>query len=79
MSIGVPSVATNHGTACNIISQGETGFLVNTEEEWIEAIKNLIGDGDLRYKMGNSARKSVVENYSTKAIERLYLEVLEQL
>ena len=79
MSIGVPSVATNHGTACNIISHGESGFLVNTEEEWIEAIKNLIEDSDLRSKMGNSARKSVVENYSTKAIERSYLEVLEQL
>jgi|TARA_B110000263_G_scaffold171205_1_gene149198 glycosyltransferase involved in cell wall biosynthesis len=79
MSIGVPSVATNHGTACNIISQGESGFLVNTEEEWIKALKNLIEDGDLRYKMGVSARKSVVENYSTNAIERCYLELLEQL
>ena len=79
MSIGIPSVATNHGTACNIINQGESGFLVNTKEEWLQAIKNLIEDSDLRYKIGNSARKNIVENYSTKVIEKYYLEILEQL
>ncbi len=79
MSAGIPSVATNHGTAINIIENGETGFLVNTDEEWIASIKNLIEDSDLRKKMGSSARKHVVKNYSTAAVEKYYLEILKQL
>tara|TARA_B110000263_G_C15310870_1_gene513152 strand:- start:3167 stop:4243 length:1077 start_codon:yes stop_codon:yes gene_type:complete len=79
MSIGIPSVATNHGTAKNIIKHGETGLLVNTDEEWIAAIKNLIEDSGLRYKMGNSAREHVVKNYSTTMIEKYYLKILEEL
>jgi len=79
MSMGIPSVSTNYGTARNIIIQGESGFLVNTKEEWVQAIKNLIEDSDLRYKIGNSARRHVVKNYSTEVIEKYYLEILEQL
>tara|TARA_B110000014_G_C20123672_1_gene596913 strand:+ start:1781 stop:2857 length:1077 start_codon:yes stop_codon:yes gene_type:complete len=79
MSIGIPSVATNHGTAKNIINHGENGFLVNTDEEWIASIKNLIEDSDLRDKIGSSARKRIVKNYSTTAVEKYYLEILDQL
>ena len=79
MSIGVPSVATNYGTAVNIIEHGENGFLVNTDEEWIASLKNLVEDSNLRKKMGSSARKHIVENYSTSAVEKYYLEILKQL
>ncbi len=79
MSIGIPSVATNHGTAINIIEHGKSGFLVSTDEEWIASLKNLIEDSDLRKKMGSSARKHVDENYSTAAVEKYYIEILNQL
>ena len=35
MAIGVPAIATNYGTACNIINSGQNGFLVNNKDEWV--------------------------------------------
>ena len=79
MSIGIPSVATNYGTAIDIIKNGETGFLVDGKEEWISILKKLIKDKDLRLRVGKNARDHVVKNYSVKEIQSKYLEVLESL
>lgn len=79
MSIGIPSVATNYGTAIDIIKNGETGFLVDGKEEWISILKKLIKDKDLRLRVGKNARDQVVKNYSVKEIQSKYLEVLESL
>ena len=79
MSIGIPSIATNYGTAIDIIKNGETGFLVDGKEEWISVLKKLIKDKDLRLRVGKNARGHVVKNYSVKEIQSKYLEVLESL
>ena len=79
MSIGIPSVATNYGTAIDIIKNGETGFLVDGKEEWISVLKKLIKDKELRLRVGKNARDHVVKNYSVKEIQSKYLEVLESL
>lgn len=79
MSIGIPSIATNYGTAIDIIKNGETGFLVDGKEEWISVLKTLIKDKDLRLRVGKNARGHIVKNYSVKEIQSKYLEVLESL
>ena len=79
MSIGIPSVSTDFGTAQNIIKQGENGFLVKTKQEWIKSLKDLIEDNNLRYRIGSSARRNVLANYSNSAVEKYYLRVLDQM
>ena len=79
MSIGIPSVSTNHGTACNIIEDGINGFLVNSKHEWVERLKQLINDSELRERMGNLARKKAEVNYSINSTESKYLKVLDSL
>lgn len=79
MSIGVPSVATNYGTACDIIEHGVDGFLANSKEEWIIYLKELLRDANLRKNMGLTSRKKAEENYSTKIIESKYLKVLDSI
>jgi glycosyltransferase involved in cell wall biosynthesis len=79
MAFGLPTVATNVGTTPNIIRQLENGWLVNTDEEWLEALVTLINEPNLRRKIGTAARKTVIENYSTKAIRSQYLEILNKL
>tara|TARA_B100001250_G_C19613044_1_gene705851 strand:- start:47 stop:868 length:822 start_codon:yes stop_codon:yes gene_type:complete len=79
MSIGIPSVSTDFGTAQNIIQQGENGFLVKNKQEWINTLKDLIEDSNLRYRIGASARKHVVDNYSNSVVEKYYLRVLDQI
>ena len=79
MSIGIPSVATNYGTAIDIIKNGETGFLVDGKNEWISILKKLINNKELRARIGKNARDQVVKNYSVEKIQSKYLEVLDSL
>ena len=79
MSIGIPSVATNFGTAIYIMENGETGFLVDGKDEWISVLKKLINNKELRERIGKNARDQAVKNYSIEKIQSKYLEVLDSL
>jgi glycosyltransferase involved in cell wall biosynthesis len=78
MSIGIPSISTNFGTATKIVTNKENGFLVNNDEEWLDAIENLVNNKSLRDNLGRSAREHVINNYSIDALSKLYLDVLKQ-
>src|SRR6202008_3371791 len=47
MAAGVPTVAQAVGMNFKIIENGVSGFLANTEEEWLSAIKKLVGEESL--------------------------------
>ena len=79
MSIGIPSVATNYGTACDIITHGETGFLVSEKAQWISVLKNLINNPELRDTIGKNAREHTVKKYSLEKNQSKYLKVLNSL
>ena len=66
MALEIPSVATPAGVNAEIIQENENGFTALTEEEWIEKLSRLIQDKELRLRMGNLARSTVVEKYSVK-------------
>ena len=77
MAFGLPTVATNAGTTPRIIQHMENGWLVNSSDEWINALEALIRDPGLRRRLGEAARRKVVENYSIDAIKSEYSNVLE--
>jgi glycosyltransferase involved in cell wall biosynthesis len=79
MAFGLPTVATNFGTTPRIIQQMQNGWLVRTDEEWVHALETLILHPELRRKLGNAARMTIVENYSISAIKSSYFEILEKL
>ena len=78
MAFGLPVVATNIGTTPRLINHLENGWLVKTDDEWIEALETLINDPNLRKQLGEAARKSVLENYSKNVIKSQYLSILNQ-
>lgn len=78
MAFGLPTVATHVGTTPRIIQQHENGWLVKTDEEWIDALETLIKNPQLRRKLGEAARKTVLENYSTQVIKTTYLSILNK-
>jgi glycosyltransferase involved in cell wall biosynthesis len=78
MAFGLPTVATNIGNTPKIIRQHENGWLVNTDEEWIDALEALIKSADLRRKLGLEARKTVLENYSKHVVRSSYLSILKK-
>jgi glycosyltransferase involved in cell wall biosynthesis len=79
MAFGLPTVATNVGTTPRIIKHLENGWLVKTDEEWINALETLVKNPDLRRKMGEAARMTILENYSTYVIKLKYLSILNKI
>lgn len=77
MAFGLPTVATEVGTTPLLITDNVNGLLVKTDDEWLAALERLIRDPALRRRLGEAARQSVVENYSTKAVAGKYRQVLQ--
>lgn len=67
MAVGIPCVASPVGINKELIKEGESGFLADTEEEWFEKLSLLIENYDLRKNMGAKGRNFVVRNYSLES------------
>lgn len=76
MAFALPCVATEVGTTPLLIRDGENGRLVKTEDEWVDALAELIADPDLRRRLGTAARADAVAKYSLHAIADQYRAVL---
>lgn len=79
MAFGIPTVATAIGTSKEIINHMNNGLLVETKEDWIDALKTLITNPELRKSLGIEARKTIIERYSLKAIDSQYLDIINNL
>lgn len=79
MAFGLPTVATNIGTTPRIIQDMDNGILVSSEDEWVDSLERLINDPSLRKKLGEKARQTVVNKYSTNVISSQYLNILDSL
>jgi len=79
MSVGIPVVASDVGMNKEVIQNGTNGFLVTSEEEWIDKLKLLIENANLRKEMGIAGRKIVEEKYSLKVNAPKLLEIIEKV
>jgi glycosyltransferase involved in cell wall biosynthesis len=64
MSCGVPVVASAVGVNREIVQDGVNGFLASTPEEWRQKLSALMGDADLRRRIGAAGRRTIQERYS---------------
>jgi glycosyltransferase involved in cell wall biosynthesis len=65
MAAGKPVIASPVGANRQVVQHGVNGFLADTPAEWSEALRKLATDPDLRARMGEEARKTVEQGYST--------------
>jgi glycosyltransferase involved in cell wall biosynthesis len=79
MALGIPTVATAIGTNFRIIEDGVSGFLVNTEEEWIRRLSSLLNSGELRKKIGIKGKARVDKFYSIHANKKIYLQIFNEV
>jgi glycosyltransferase involved in cell wall biosynthesis len=79
MALGIPTVATAIGANFRVMENGVSGFLVLSEEEWLDKLSALISDAGLRKDMGEKARTRVENFYSVKANAPVYLGILDKL
>jgi hypothetical protein len=57
--INIPIVTDFTPSACQIIKDGESGFLAGTREGWKYALENLINDHELRTKLSACLKSSI--------------------
>ena len=76
MAMGLPPVASRAGVYPEIIQEGVNGFLAGPVEEWEEKISRLIGDRDLRRRVGEAAREEVRARFSLAANLPRFRDVL---
>lgn len=79
MACGVATIMSNVGVNPEIIEHEKNGLLADTTENWISALSMLIDNDELRKKLGEEGRKTVVEKYSVEANKHKYLEILNSL
>lgn len=78
MSIGLPVIATPIPSYLPVIEQGENGFFARSETEWLETLE-LLRDPNTRYKIGITARKSVLQKYSQPQQAKKLIQTLKDL
>ena len=76
MALGVPSVTSRVGTAATLVRTGENGLLASTPRDWIEALEQLIGDQQLRARLGECGRDTVASRYTIARVAPLLIQGL---
>ena len=77
MAMARPTVSSNIGEPSHIINNGEDGFLASTKEEYIEKMRKLIEDPNLRKRIGDKARETIENDYSLKVLSKRLHEILK--
>jgi glycosyltransferase involved in cell wall biosynthesis len=79
MAAGLPVVANPVGMQAHLVRHGKTGFLVETPEQWTQAIGRLTHDPDLRRQMGRAGRERIEQEFSIVTGARRWLDVLGKM
>lgn len=78
-AMGIPTVASNVGHFKETLKNGENVFLVNSNDEWIEALDRLIRDADLRKTIGQAAKLEVKKNWDPKSLGKKHKQALREI
>lgn len=79
MAAGVPVVATRVGMNAEVVEHGASGFLVESDAEWLAAFERLLDDAALRMRAGRIGRERVEREYSYPVVAASWAAFLERL
>lgn len=74
---GIPGIASDVGMNKEVTISGETGFLVQTNQEWIHYLEELKNNADERQNLGENARKMVEDKYSIQVTVKKWMEIFK--
>jgi glycosyltransferase involved in cell wall biosynthesis len=77
MSLGIPSVVSPVGVNTTIIQNQINGYLASSDEQWIAILRSLIVNNDLRARIGESARQTILSRYSVISTSSSFLSLFE--
>jgi glycosyltransferase involved in cell wall biosynthesis len=76
MASGIPVVSSNLPANKEIIEEGINGFVVNSENEWIDKLMFLLNSSNAK-ELGLSGRKRIETNYSYQVWGSKYAEIIK--
>lgn len=77
MALGIPAVVSNISANATVVTHNVDGYLCNTEEEWQQALEELLASRDLRQNMGIEARQKIVGQFSVAATIRTFFNLFK--
>jgi len=77
MALGIPTIMSPVGVNKQIIEDKKNGFLVSNPQEWKECLVNLLTDFELRKKIGQAGKQTVIDRYSVLANRNIYLNLFK--
>lgn len=78
MACEKPVVASPVGFNMKIVQEGVNGFLANTDEDWIHALKMLLSNAKMRQQIGKNGRKLVERDFSLQYMGSRLIELLKE-
>ena len=79
MAVGLPAVASPQPSYVEAVGHRGGGFIVDTPDEWRDALKQLVSSPALRADLGERARQTVAERYATPVVAAAYLAFLRRV
>lgn len=79
---GLPAVVADVGGNAEIVSNNESGFVVNPRdniEQYKNAWQKLYEDPELRHRMGQAARQKILKDYSLTAMSEAYHKLYQKI
>lgn len=73
----IPSVVSRTATHVDVIEHGRTGFLCDTSRDFETHLRALIEDHDLRHRIGQAARKRILEGYNLDAMGKNLTQIFQ--
>ena len=77
MAAGLPVVGSPVGANCDIISEGEDGFLAGQPHQWASALEQLITSEEMRRQFGGNGAAKVRRKYSLERGFESWIKLIE--
>jgi glycosyltransferase involved in cell wall biosynthesis len=76
MACAVPVVASPVGVTCDMIRDGDNGFLARSHDEWVAHLTALLDDAGLRQRLGAAGRADAVARWSLTTYAPRFVELV---
>lgn len=77
-SVNLPVVASPIGMNCEILTDGENGFLASDTTEWTSALVQLLKDKDYRQELGKNGHALFLEKYTLQINAKKWRDIFSQ-
>lgn len=79
MAAGSATVCSGVGHNLEVIQSGVNGYLAAGEEDWLNALTQLVGDRELRERLGTAGRRTIEERFSREICAAAFARVVRTL